>query len=77
MATSMTLPILSMTSQSLPFLDVHDLLLDIYIVLLIVQIFYGEANHGRVCTYIEDQQNCDCFTSVAADYQHYDTEPKK
>lgn len=36
MATSMTLPILSMTSQSLPFLDVHDLLLDIYIVLLIV-----------------------------------------
>ena len=41
------------------------------------QIFHGEASHEGVCTYIKDKQNCDHFTSAAADVEHYDPEPKK
>nr|GFC78136.1 hypothetical protein [Tanacetum cinerariifolium] len=40
-------------------------------------VFYGEAGHGGICTYIKGQQECDRLCPVATNNEHHDTEPEK
>lgn len=76
METSMIQPFLSKIGWYLVHTCIY-MLLQFDVILVMCQVFHGEAGHGGVCTCTKDQQNHYCISPVTADNKHNDPEPQK